>query len=85
MPQIILDTSVVVPRLDAQDVLQQPAVNLWTALGASRWEVCSAVDSMNAKVSTHGRMPLHAFLNSVVSILTLRSRARLVHKAFGSV
>ena len=69
MPQIILDTSVVIPHLDERDALRQPAAKLWTALEQAGWEVYFAVDSLNAKVSTRGRVPLHAFLNSVVSIL----------------
>ncbi len=39
MPQVILDTSVVVPRLDERDALRQPAVNLWAALEREAWEV----------------------------------------------
>jgi predicted nucleic acid-binding protein len=39
VPQIILDTSVVVPRLDERDALRQPAMNLWTALEQQSWSV----------------------------------------------
>jgi len=39
LPQIILDTSMLVPRLDARDSLRQPALALWDALEQGRWEV----------------------------------------------
>ena len=39
MSQIILDTSMVGPRLDELDALRQPAVTLWTALDQEGWEV----------------------------------------------
>jgi predicted nucleic acid-binding protein len=39
VPQIILDTSIVVPRLDERDTLREPAVKLWTALEREGWQV----------------------------------------------
>ena len=39
MPQIIIDTSMLVPRLDARDSLRQPALDLWSALEQRHWEV----------------------------------------------
>jgi hypothetical protein len=38
----MLDTSMVVPRLDARDSLRQPGVTLWTALEQEGWEVIFA-------------------------------------------
>jgi predicted nucleic acid-binding protein len=39
MPQIVIDTSMLVPRLDARDALRQPALHLWLALEQGNWEV----------------------------------------------
>ncbi len=39
MPQIIIDTSMLVPRLDARDALRQPALHLWSALEQGHWDV----------------------------------------------
>jgi predicted nucleic acid-binding protein len=39
VPQIIIDTSMLVPRLDARDSLRQPALHLWSALEQGNWEV----------------------------------------------
>lgn len=39
MPQIIIDTSMLVPRLDARDALRQPALDLWAALEHGHWAV----------------------------------------------
>ena len=39
MPQIIIDTSMLVPRLDVRDALRQPALDLWSALEQGHWEV----------------------------------------------
>ena len=39
MPQIIIDTRMLVPRLDARDALRQPAMALWSALEQGHWEV----------------------------------------------
>jgi predicted nucleic acid-binding protein len=38
VPQIIIDTSMLVPRLDARDALRQPALDLWSALEQGNWE-----------------------------------------------
>jgi predicted nucleic acid-binding protein len=39
VPQIIIDTSMLVPRIDARDSLRQPALDLWSALEQGCWEV----------------------------------------------
>lgn len=39
MPQIIIDTSMLVPRLDEGDSLRQPALRLWSALEQGGWDV----------------------------------------------
>ena len=39
MPQILTDTSMLVPRPDARDALRQPALDLWSALEQGHWEV----------------------------------------------
>lgn len=39
MRQVIVDTSMVVARLDERDSLRQPAVKLWTALEQGGWEI----------------------------------------------
>ena len=39
VPQIIIDTSMLVPRLDARDALRQPALRLWAALEQDHEEV----------------------------------------------
>ena len=50
MPQIILDTSVVVPKLDERDALRQPAVRLWTAMEQEGWEVIKCFQLRNFRV-----------------------------------
>ena len=39
MPQIIIDTSMLVSCLDARDALRQPALRLWAALEQGHEEV----------------------------------------------
>jgi predicted nucleic acid-binding protein len=39
VPQIIIDTSMLVPRLDARDSLRQSALPLWSALQQGQWDV----------------------------------------------
>jgi hypothetical protein len=39
VPQVIIDTSMLVPRLDVRDSIRQPALHLWLALEQGKWDV----------------------------------------------
>jgi hypothetical protein len=44
VPQIIIDTSMLVPRLDVRDSLRQSALPLWSALQQGQWDVLVLVN-----------------------------------------
>ena len=63
MPQIIIDTSMLVPRLNARDSLRQPALAWWSALEQGGWEV----------------LVFDGVANETISVLCRRFTARQQH------